>query len=262
MKQKIIWFVYALFFMFGLFMKNFATTETFHALGQTLDFSSATLLYFLQFAFYVVLTAAVLVLRRAKSFAPKKVPAVLGVRAVIVLSVLFLVAVYCLQLGVLPFLSFQALAYNSFLAIALLGGTLVVFAPVMEELFFREIMLDHVIMERGMTRTGGIILGSVLFFLPHIFNGNFSWTILFLGVFVSLLFVYTRRILVAMILHGCINLTGMLFLSGFFPSPGNVTGSILLLSALPLLVASFIILIKTARKAARAPQAGILMTDD
>ena len=208
MKQKIIWFVYALFFMFGLFMKNFATTETFHALGQTLDFSSATLLYFLQFAFYVVLTAAVLVLRRAKSFAPKKVPAVLGVRAVIVPSVLFLVAVYCLQLGVLPFLSFQALAYNSFLAIALLGGTLVVFAPVMEELFFREIMLDHVIMERGMTRTGGIILGSVLFFLPHIFNGNFSWTILFLGVFVSLLFVYTRRILVAMILHGCINLTG------------------------------------------------------
>ncbi|HPA10201.1 MAG TPA: hypothetical protein PLV73_05195 [Treponemataceae bacterium] len=72
MKQKIIWFVYALFFMFGLFMKNFATTETFHALGQTLDFSSATLLYFFAICFLCCTYGSSSCLAAGKIICPKK----------------------------------------------------------------------------------------------------------------------------------------------------------------------------------------------
>lgn len=73
------------------------------------------------------------------------------------------------------FIPCQTLSYNSLLAMFLFGSTMVILAPIMEELYFREIMLDHFLVEKKMTRAGAITLSAILFFLPHLFNENLSF---------------------------------------------------------------------------------------
>lgn len=251
MKQKIIWLLYALFFLNGLFTKSFANTDVFQSMGQMLDFSAPTLIFLLQFVFYLVLTISVLLLRRTSLFLPIKIPPVIEVRESLVPSILFLAAGFSLQIGARAFFPYQGLSYNSFLAIFLLGGTLVILAPIMEELFFREIMLDHFLAERKMTKAGAITLGAILFFIPHLFNENFSFINLVFGFFIALVFLYTRKILVVVVFHACVNLVGLLFLSGAFPVLGKYFGAGLIIAVVPLMVTAFVLLVRSARKAER-----------
>ncbi len=252
MKRKIIWFVYALFFLGGLFLKSFANTEVFRSMGQMLDFSVTTLMFFLQFIFYLVLAIAVLLLRRTSLFCPDKVPAVIEARKALAPSALFLAAVLFLQIGARAFIPCQTLSYNSLLAMFLFGSTLVILAPIMEELYFREIMLDHFLVEKKMTRAGAITLSAILFFLPHLFNENLSFVNFVFGFFIALVFLYTRKILLAIIIHACMNLVGLLFVSGAFPVLGKYFGAGLFFAVLPLMAAAFVLLVRSARKAERA----------
>lgn len=244
--------MYALFFVGGLFLKSFANTEVFQSLRHMLNFSVPTLMFFLLFIFYLLLAIAVLLLRRTTLFRPDKAPALIEARMALVPSALFLAAVLFLQVGARTFFPFQTLSYNSLLAIFLFGGTLVILAPIMEELFFREIMLGHFLVEKKMSRAGAITLGAILFFLPHLFNENLSFVNLVFGFFIALVFLYTRKILLAIIIHACLNLVGLLFVSGAFPVLGKYIGAGLLFAVLPLMIAAFVLLVRSARKAERA----------
>lgn len=249
MKSKIIWSLYALFFVFSVFIKTFATTETFSELGRAIDFSVPTLERLFSFGFYFAMFLLVVALRRTVSFAPKAITTILARNKAILPSVFFLATLLMVLIGYRSLVTIPYVQYRSLLSVLLVGFTGVILAPIVEEIFFRSIMLDHLIFDKKMSKPGAIVLGAILFYLPHAFNENAALLVLFFGFFVSIMFVYGRNILFVMLFHGIYNGFCMLSFSGILPTIEKAAAIVLALAAMPLLITAFVSLIRSVRDA-------------
>jgi membrane protease YdiL (CAAX protease family) len=247
MKSRIIWFVYALFFVFGVFLKTFATTGTFMEIGRSIDFSTPTLQILFQFVFYLALSALFIFLRKSALFAPKAIPAVFDARKSLIPAVLFLVSLSLILLGMHSLVSIPVGRFNSPLAVVLFGVTVVILAPFVEEIFYRRILLDHLIFEKAMSRPGAIVLGAILFYLPHALNNNYGMFILLFGLFVSIVFVYGRNIRLAMLFHGVYNAITMVSFYGVVPKIGKFVAVVFVSMAVFSLIAAFAMVIASVR---------------
>lgn len=98
--------------------------------------------------------------------------------------------------------------------------TVVVIAPVVEELFFRGIILNGLLKRYSVVKA--IVITTVLFALPHGFT---ALGILVLGSILGWVYYKSRNILLCILIHVAINLTAFAFLywSTLYPDTSQVT---------------------------------------
>ena len=168
---------------------------------------------------------------------------------IIVVSVVVVVLIHIISSGIGGLIPMPEMIEKMFVSLGEKHGLfsfllMVILAPFFEELIFRGIMLDGLL--KNYSPEKSILISSILFGLVHLNPWQFV-TGFFMGIFVGWIYYKTKSVMLAIILHASVNLSGFLLkVFDIFDSQifieifGGILNLFLAINGLMLLIAACI----------------------
>ncbi len=194
------------YILFGRTLKYFASTEIFISFAKQINFSINHLSNYISIMFYILQLMLYWFLFKGdiidKSIyntnsitnKSKKIIAIL----IVCLAIFsFLASSYSIPIGT----KFNNSIIGAFVSFILL----VIFAPIVEELFFRVIIIKQLQTYYRLSFIKMILIQSILFYIPHLVDWNSSLYPLYLGIVSGIFYYCTGSIIYSILLHSITN---------------------------------------------------------
>jgi len=97
--------------------------------------------------------------------------------------------------------------HNSIIGSVVSFILIVLLAPIVEELFFRVILMNNLRINYRFSNKKLILIQAILFYIPHLVNGNYTFYTFYLGIVSGIFYYYTRSIIHSIMLHTFANCT-------------------------------------------------------
>ena len=200
------------YFIFGRALTYFSSTDVFISIANQIHFSINHLCNYISILFYIIQLIIYCFLFKSDIIdnnnyhitsinkKPKKLISIL-----IICFVVFalLASSYSIPIGT----KFN----NSIIGSVVSFILIVLFAPIVEELFFRVILMKKLKIYYRFSITKLILIQAILFYIPHLVNGNYTFYTFYLGIVSGIFFYYTGSIIHSIILHSFANCAYFLF---------------------------------------------------
>lgn len=207
----LIIFLLIMYFLFGKLLSYCASKDFFIAFARQINFSIRHLSNYISIIFYIIQLLIYWFLFRDKIIEPKLFcvnnVSKQSKHIIIILIICFAVFAFLVTSHSIPI---GTKFNNSFFGAVVSFILVVLIAPFSEELFFRVILIGHIRKYYDSSVKRIIILQSVLFYIPHLMNGNYTLYTFYVGVITGIFYCYTGSIVYCVILHSLSNFASYL----------------------------------------------------